>query len=37
MDVSKMKNLGYFPEITLEAGVKEMIGYYKAIKRGADQ
>lgn len=33
MDVSKMKSLGFYPTITLEQGVDEMINVYKNLKR----
>jgi GDP-L-fucose synthase len=32
MDVSKMKQLGFKPTITLDQGIEEMIGIYKGIK-----
>lgn len=32
MDISRMKALGYFPEITLDQGIEEMITIYKQLK-----
>jgi GDP-L-fucose synthase len=33
MDVSKMKSLGFFPKISLEQGVVEMINLYQKLKK----
>ena len=32
LDVSKMKTLGFYPKITLEEGISQMIDIYKKTK-----
>lgn len=33
MDVTRMKEIGFYPKIEIKEGIREMINYYNTIKQ----